>query len=161
MPTYDYRCKGCGHAFEHFQSMKDAVLRTCPACKKKSLERLIGTGAALIFKGAGFYQTDYRSESFKAAEKADKPAESTPAETSAGKAGSQASQPSPAAATGGSNGASDAGGGSANQGEAARGSARRSSGGANKAASTSKPSARAAKQSATKGGSKAVGKKRK
>jgi putative FmdB family regulatory protein len=74
MPTYDYRCNACGHTFEHFQSMKDAVLRTCPACKKKSLERLIGTGAALIFKGAGFYQTDYRSESYKAAEKAEAPA---------------------------------------------------------------------------------------
>jgi putative FmdB family regulatory protein len=71
MPTYDYKCTACKHTFEHFQSMKDAVLRTCPACKKKTLERLIGTGAALIFKGAGFYQTDYRSESYKAREKAD------------------------------------------------------------------------------------------
>jgi holo-[acyl-carrier protein] synthase len=73
MPTYDYKCTACKHTFEHFQSMKDAVLRTCPQCKKKSLERLIGTGAALIFKGAGFYQTDYRSENYKAREKADAP----------------------------------------------------------------------------------------
>lgn len=73
MPTYDYRCNVCDHEFELFQSMSDKVKRTCPACGKKSLERLIGTGAALLFKGSGFYETDYRSESYTKAQKADKP----------------------------------------------------------------------------------------
>lgn len=71
MPTYDYRCKACSHEFELFQSMSDAVKRKCPKCGKNALERLIGTGAALVFKGSGFYQTDYRSESYKNAAKAD------------------------------------------------------------------------------------------
>lgn len=73
MPTYDYRCNACGHQFELFQSMNDKVKRTCPQCGKKELERLIGTGAALLFKGSGFYQTDYRSEGYKKAAGADKP----------------------------------------------------------------------------------------
>lgn len=79
MPTYDYRCNNCGHEFELFQSMSDSVKRKCPACKKMTLERLIGTGAALIFKGSGFYETDYRSDSYKkAAEKDKKAAETKP-----------------------------------------------------------------------------------
>ena len=73
MPTYDYVCDACGHAFELFQSMTDAVKRTCPECKKRKLRRLIGTGGAIMFKGSGFYQTDYRSESYKKAAAADKP----------------------------------------------------------------------------------------
>ena len=81
MPTYDYKCKACGHQFEQFQSMKDATLKKCPACGKNALERLIGTGAAVIFKGSGFYQTDYRSESYKKAAESDKkPAESASGE---------------------------------------------------------------------------------
>jgi putative FmdB family regulatory protein len=71
MPTYDYECDGCGHKFEEFQSMMDKVLKKCPACKKSKLRRLLGTGAAIIFKGSGFYQTDYRSESYKSGAKAD------------------------------------------------------------------------------------------
>ena len=67
MPTYDYQCDSCGHKFEHFQSIKDEPLRKCPECKKRKLRRLFGTGAALVFKGSGFYQTDYRSESYKKA----------------------------------------------------------------------------------------------
>lgn len=70
MPTYEYRCTACKHEFEQFQSMKDNPLKKCPKCGKNALERLIGTGAAVIFKGSGFYQTDYRSESYKAGEKA-------------------------------------------------------------------------------------------
>ncbi len=65
MPTYDYVCDGCGHAFELFQSMTDPVKRTCPKCKKKKLRRLIGAGGAIVFKGSGFYKTDYRSDSYK------------------------------------------------------------------------------------------------
>ncbi|MGI9454739.1 MAG: FmdB family zinc ribbon protein, partial [Pirellulales bacterium] len=73
MPTYDYVCDACGHEFELFQSMTDSVKRTCPKCKKRKLRRLIGTGGAIMFKGSGFYQTDYRSESYKKAAAADKP----------------------------------------------------------------------------------------
>lgn len=73
MPTYDYVCDACGHGFELFQSMTDSVKRTCPECKKKKLRRLIGTGGAIMFKGSGFYQTDYRSDSYKKAAAADKP----------------------------------------------------------------------------------------
>lgn len=65
MPTYDYRCSACNHEFELFQSMSAKHKRKCPECAKNTLERLIGAGAALIFKGSGFYQTDYRSESYK------------------------------------------------------------------------------------------------
>ncbi|MBL8843438.1 MAG: zinc ribbon domain-containing protein [Planctomycetes bacterium] len=71
MPTYDYRCNGCGHAFEHFQSMSDPHLKKCPSCGKAKLERLIGAGAGLIFKGSGFYITDYRSDSYHEAAKKD------------------------------------------------------------------------------------------
>lgn len=67
MPTYDYRCNACGHTFELFQSMKDAPKRKCPECDKNALERLIGLGGGVIFKGGGFYETDYRSESYKKA----------------------------------------------------------------------------------------------
>lgn len=65
MPTYDYLCENCGHAFEKFQSITASSLRKCPRCKKMRLKRLIGTGAGIIFKGSGFYETDYRSESYK------------------------------------------------------------------------------------------------
>ncbi len=71
MPTYEYRCGACGHEFEEFQSMTAPRLKKCPACKKPALERLIGTGAAVVFKGSGFYQTDYRSESYREAAKKD------------------------------------------------------------------------------------------
>jgi len=74
MPTYDYRCNACEHEFEHFQSMKDAPLKKCPSCGKNSLERLIGLGAGVIFKGSGFYETDYRSDSYKKAAEAEKSA---------------------------------------------------------------------------------------
>src|SRR5436190_12196691 len=60
MPTYDYECKACGHTFDELQSFNDAPLTKCPACKKNKLERLFGGGGAVIFKGAGFYETDYR-----------------------------------------------------------------------------------------------------
>ena len=72
MPTYDYVCDGCGHAFELFQSMTDAVKKTCPECGKKKLRRLIGAGGAIVFKGSGFYKTDYRSDSYKKGAEADK-----------------------------------------------------------------------------------------
>ena len=71
MPTYQYQCSACKHAFEELQSMKEDALTKCPKCKKKKLERLLGTGAGLLFKGSGFYITDYRSESYKSAAKAE------------------------------------------------------------------------------------------
>ncbi|MCU0689176.1 MAG: zinc ribbon domain-containing protein [Phycisphaerales bacterium] len=71
MPTYDYRCTACKHQWEEFQSITAKPLKKCPACGKAKAERLIGMGAAVVFKGGGFYQTDYRSEAYKAAAKAD------------------------------------------------------------------------------------------
>jgi len=71
MPTYDYRCDACGHEFEEFQSITASPLKKCPQCGKAKLKRLIGTGAGIIFKGSGFYETDYRSDSYKNAAKAD------------------------------------------------------------------------------------------
>ena len=109
MPTYEYVCEGCGHEFEELQSFKDEPLKVCPKCREEKLRRLFGTGAAILFKGSGFYQTDYRSESYKAAAKADqeaaKPASDkaatngkadTPAKESAppaGKSGGKTSKP--------------------------------------------------------------------
>ena len=71
MPTYDYQCSNCGHEYELFQSITAKPVKKCPQCGKNSAERLIGTGSGIIFKGSGFYQTDYRSESYKKAAKAE------------------------------------------------------------------------------------------
>ena len=71
MPTYDYSCDACEHEFEIFESISAEPQKKCPKCKKNKLRRLFGAGAGLIFKGSGFYQTDYRSESYKKAAKAD------------------------------------------------------------------------------------------
>src|SRR6266850_1403674 len=76
MPTYEYKCEACGHKFEKFQSIKSGPIRKCPNCGKNKVRRLISTGAGLIFKGSGFYITDYRSESYKEkakSESGDKP----------------------------------------------------------------------------------------
>jgi len=76
MPTYDYVCHTCDHAFELFQQMSARVKRTCPECGEKTLERLIGTGAGVLFKGSGFYETDYRSNEYRKRAEADtKPAD--------------------------------------------------------------------------------------
>jgi putative FmdB family regulatory protein len=72
MPTYDYECKACGHKFEAFQSIKAAPIKVCPACKKEAVHRLIGSGGGIIFKGTGFYCTDYRDSSYKSSAKNDK-----------------------------------------------------------------------------------------
>jgi putative FmdB family regulatory protein len=72
MPTYDYECDACGHAFELFQRMSEEPKRQCPECGRQRLRRLIGPGAAIVFKGSGFYCTDYRSESYKKAASAEK-----------------------------------------------------------------------------------------
>lgn len=75
MPTYDYVCDACEHAFEEFQMMSAKVLKKCPECGKAKLRRLIGTGAGVIFKGGGFYETDYRSDAYQKDAKADKPSD--------------------------------------------------------------------------------------
>ena len=100
MPTYDYECQACGHAFELFQSINDSVKKKCPECGKNKLKRLIGTGAAIMFKGSGFYQTDYRSDSYKKAAEADKKksepkqsTESTKSDASGGKKKEPAKKP--------------------------------------------------------------------
>jgi putative FmdB family regulatory protein len=68
MPTYQYECSACGHEFEELQTMTDAKLTKCPKCGKKKLDRLIGSGAGMIFKGTGFYETDYKKKSAPATE---------------------------------------------------------------------------------------------
>jgi len=73
MPTYEYTCDACGHAFESFQSITAKPIRRCPRCGRLRVRRLISAGAGVIFKGSGFYQTDYRSEAYKKAAKADRP----------------------------------------------------------------------------------------
>ncbi len=98
MPTYEYECENCGHAFEEFQYMSDKPLRKCPKCAKMKLQRLIGAGAGIIFKGSGFYETDYKrkDQPKPAAEgKSDAPAkpDAAPAKPDA--------KPAPAASSGG------------------------------------------------------------
>ncbi|MFV0444861.1 MAG: FmdB family zinc ribbon protein [Planctomycetaceae bacterium] len=74
MPTYDYRCSKCNHEWEVFQSIKAEPEKKCPACGKRTAKRVIGPGAGILFKGSGFYLTDYRSEGYKKAAAADKKA---------------------------------------------------------------------------------------
>ena len=78
MPTYEYKCVNCGHNFELFQSMAATPISDCPKCCKDTLKRLIGTGGGIIFKGSGFYHTDYRSSSYHKASKSDSPVVSVP-----------------------------------------------------------------------------------
>ena len=103
MPTYEYKCDACGHAFEQFHSMTASPIRKCPACKKLKVKRLIGTGAGLIFKGSGFYITDYRDQGYKDKAKAD--------------SGDGASKPD-AGSTGGESGGNGAAAGDPKKGEA-------------------------------------------
>jgi putative FmdB family regulatory protein len=84
MPTYDYVCDGCGHTFELFQSIKEDAKKKCPQCKKSKLRRLFGAGAAIVFKGSGFYKTDYRSESYKKGASADAPKSESKSDKSSG-----------------------------------------------------------------------------
>jgi putative FmdB family regulatory protein len=101
MPTYEYKCDKCGHQFEQTQGITSKPLRKCPKCGKPALKRLIGTGAAVLFKGSGFYTTDYRSESYKAGAKSEAPAKAeTPpkTETSAKTTEKKETKPAPAPA---------------------------------------------------------------
>ena len=92
MPTYEYKCEACGHGFERFQPITAAPIKKCPECGKNKVRRLIGTGAGLIFKGSGFYITDYRSEGYKDAAKSDSSASGGGGENKSGES-------KPAAAT--------------------------------------------------------------
>lgn len=96
MPTYDYICTACKHEFEEFQSMTAKVLKKCPECGKNTLERKIGIGAGVLFKGGGFYETDYRSDSYKKAADADKPGSDKPADKTDKKDAAPAAAPKPA-----------------------------------------------------------------
>src|SRR5271163_2774004 len=94
MPTYDYICDSCGHEFEAYESIMAPSRTECPECKELRLRRKIGPGAAILFKGSGFYQTDYRSESYKKAAKAESPApESKTAASSDGAAKGDSAKP--------------------------------------------------------------------
>ena len=73
MPTYDYKCDACGHTFEKFQPITARPIRKCPKCGQLKVKRLIGTGAGVIFRGSGFYETDYRSDSYRKGAENDKP----------------------------------------------------------------------------------------
>jgi putative FmdB family regulatory protein len=92
MPTYDYECQACGHTFEKFQSITASAVRKCPECKKLKVKRLIGTGAGVIFKGSGFYQTDYRSSSYQSEAKKDTPAVSSESKSDSGSSKSDSSK---------------------------------------------------------------------
>ncbi len=74
MPTYEYQCNACGHEFEQFQPITADPVKVCPKCKKRKVERKISIGAAVIFKGGGFYETDYRSDSFRKGEEQERKA---------------------------------------------------------------------------------------
>jgi len=85
MPTYEYECSACGGSFEIFHSISEPPRKKCPSCGKNRLKRLMGAGAGLIFKGSGFYITDYRSEAYKAKAKAESEASTPKSEASESK----------------------------------------------------------------------------
>ncbi len=91
MPTYDYQCKKCQHTWELFQPITAKPVRKCPECGKMSAQRVIGPGAAIIFKGSGFYQTDYRSDSYKKAASADAKAADSGSKSEGSKSDSKSS----------------------------------------------------------------------
>jgi len=92
MPTYEYECQKCGHRFDEFQSMTAKPLVRCPKCKGK-LKRLVGAGAGFLFKGSGFYATDYRSSSYKEKKKGDSGASPTTSSDGAKPADKPAEKP--------------------------------------------------------------------
>ena len=108
MPTYDYVCEACGHEMEEFQSITAKPLKKCPECGKNKLNRLIGAGAGLIFKGSGFYTTDYRSDNYKSRAEADKKSAASSSSSSSDsksdksdkKSGSESSKPEKKKASG-------------------------------------------------------------
>ena len=102
MPTYDYLCEGCGYSWELFQGITEPAKKKCPRCGKLKLKRLLGVGAGVIFKGSGFYETDYRSDSYKNAANKENSAASEKTEKKDASSGSEAKSeksPQPAAAS--------------------------------------------------------------
>ncbi len=104
MPTYEYACPKCGHEFEQFQSMRDEPLKKCPKCKKTGVKRLVGAGAGLIFKGTGFYITDYKNkkgggEAESSSSTSTKSTEAKAPETKTSSEAKPAPAPAPAPAT--------------------------------------------------------------
>ncbi|MBL8813659.1 MAG: zinc ribbon domain-containing protein [Planctomycetaceae bacterium] len=92
MPTYEYRCEACDHKWDEFQSITAKPTRKCPKCKKLKAERIISAGGGIIFKGSGFYQTDYRSDSYKkGAEAAKKASDGSSSSSSSSKSESKGS----------------------------------------------------------------------
>jgi putative FmdB family regulatory protein len=92
MPTYDYQCQACGHTWEMFQSMNANPTKSCPKCKKRKAKRLLGVGAGLIFKGTGFYETDYKTKS--GSEKKEGSSDSGPSDSSKSPDSSKSSEKS-------------------------------------------------------------------
>lgn len=90
MPTYEYACRKCGHEFEKFQNISDEPVKRCPKCKGKVVKQF-SAGAGLLFKGAGFYQTDYRSESYKKGAKSE--SQTSSGKKDSGSPDSKASKP--------------------------------------------------------------------
>jgi putative FmdB family regulatory protein len=137
MPTYEYRCTACNHEFERFHSITAAPIKRCPQCGKAKVKRLMGTGAGVIFKGSGFYTTDYRDASYKESAKADSGSPGGGGEAkaegkSADKAGSSADE-------GGASGSESkpAAKGDTSKGEAARGASSSGNSGGSKGESKS------------------------
>lgn len=95
MPTYDYICDACGHLFEAFESIRADPQTVCPSCHEAKLRRKIGPGAAILFKGSGFYQTDYRSDSYKQRAKEDKAPSAASGSSESGGPGSTGSSSKP------------------------------------------------------------------
>jgi len=131
MPTYDYECDACGHKLEMFQSITESPKRKCPNCGRLKLRRLFGTGAAVMFKGSGFYQTDYRSESYKKRAESDRKAAADSGDKSAADSGGRA------AADSGGDGKSASGDGKSRSADAK--SADRPASSASSTESTKKP----------------------
>ncbi len=98
MPTYDYICDQCGHEFEAFESITADPQKHCPKCETDNLRRKIGPGAAILFKGSGFYITDYRSDSYNKAAKADN-SSSSASSSKSGDSGSSGSSSSSSSAS--------------------------------------------------------------
>jgi putative FmdB family regulatory protein len=111
MPTYDYKCEACGHTFERFQSITAPPIKKCPQCGKNKVRRLLGTGAGLIFKGSGFYITDYRDSSYKSAARKDS-AGGSGSSSSSSTGDSKGSTDSKSTAAGSAKGGSSGGGSS-------------------------------------------------
>ena len=98
MPTYEYACQKCGHRFEQMQSITAKAMKKCPSCGKNALQRLFGAGAGFIFKGSGFYATDYRSDNYQQGKKAEEPS-STNKDKDSGTSGGSKTETAPKSET--------------------------------------------------------------